>query len=200
MRDAVADIISELRYGVVDNVISELRAAWCIYPPELRFNPYHDPSNGRFTSGGGSGSGLTSSAVSGIINTGAKSGAKKTPGWQERHAELMYEEIRHRSTDIKRISESTPFTERSVEEIKQHMFIKEHRFLDGSVRRFDSDFDQAQAWDRLSKGKGTKTDIEMLKHEYVELTQMRIYGYAYETAHKIANSKHNWWAMVEKEK
>ncbi len=67
MRDVVEDIITELRYGVIDNVISELRAAWCIYPPELRFNPNHDPSNGRFTSGGGNGSGLTSSAVSGKI-------------------------------------------------------------------------------------------------------------------------------------
>lgn len=39
----------------------------------------------------------------------------------------------------------------------------------------------------------------MLKHEYVELTQMRIHNYVYEKAHEIANKYHNWWAMVEKE-
>lgn len=142
---------------------------------------------------------LDKSAGSGIMNTGAISGAKKTFGWQERHGERMYEEIRHRTTDVKKIAKHTPFKESAVEEIKQHMFFKEHKFADGSIRRFDSDFDQAQAWDRLSQGKGTKTDIEMLKHEYVELTQMRLHGYDYETAHAIANSKHNWWAMVEKE-
>lgn len=163
---------------------------------ELRFNPNHDPKNGRFTSGDG----VDISGGSGIISSGAVSGAKKTSGWQDRHGERMYEEIRHRSTDVKRISECTPFKEKAVEEIKQHMFFKEHRFSNGTIRRFDPDFDQAQAWDRLTKGKGTATDIEMLKHEYVELTQMRIHGYDYETAHDIANSKHNWWAMVEKEK
>lgn len=111
----------------------------------------------------------------------------------------MYEEIRHRTTDVKNIAKHTPFKKGAVEEIKQHMFFKEHKFADGSTRRFDSDFDQAQAWDRLSQGKGTKADIEMLKHEYVELTQMRLHGYDYETAHDIANSKHNWAKMLIKE-
>lgn len=142
---------------------------------------------------------VDNSAGSGIINTGGYSGAKKTPGWRERHGERMYEEIRHRTTDVKRIAENTQFTESAVEEIKQHMFFKEHRFADGTVRRFDSDCDQSDAWDRLFQGKGTETDVEMLKHEYVELTQMKLYGYDYEKAHEIANSKHNWWAMVEKE-
>lgn len=135
----------------------------------------------------------------GIINTGAISGAKKTPGWQDRHAEQMYEQIRHRTTDVKKISENTIFKESAIEEIKQHMFFKEHKFADGTVKQFDYDFDQAQAWDRLSKGVGTETDLLMLKHEYVELTQMRLYGYDYETAHAIANKIHNWWAAVEKE-
>lgn len=135
-----------------------------------------------------------------IINTGAISGAKKTAGWQDRHAEKMYEEIRHRTTDIKRISEYTSFSEKAVQEIKQHMFFKEHKFEDGTIHRFDPDFDQVQAWDRLSQGKGSNIDIEMLKHEYVELTQMRIHGYAYEKAHEIANKHHNWWELAEKEK
>ncbi len=132
------------------------------------------------------------SVESGIIKTGAYSGAKKTEGWQSRHAELMYEEIRHRTTDVKKISENTPFTEGAVSSIKNHMFEKEHKFEDGSHRRFDSDFDQAQAWDRLSQGKGTETDIVMLKHEYIELTQMELNGFTYEEAHSIANTYHNW--------
>ena len=142
---------------------------------------------------------VDNSVNSGIINTGVFSGAKKTFGWENRHGELMYEEIRHRTTDVKKISEFTPFTESAVEEIKQHMFFAEHKFADGSVKRFDSDFDQAQAWDRLSQGKGTDADIMLLKHEYVELTQMRLHGYDYETAHEIANRYHNWAEILLKE-
>lgn len=136
------------------------------------------------------------SGKSGIIKTGGISGAKKTPGWKDRHAELMYEEIRKRTTDCKKISENTIFTEKAVEEIKEHMFTKKHRFADGSVRMFDSDFEQAQAWDRLTKGTHTDLDVLMLKHEYVELTQMRLHDLVYEDAHEIANSKHNWFRML----
>ena len=142
---------------------------------------------------------IDKTAKGGIIKSGAYSGAKKTEGWQNRHAERMYEEIRHRKGDVKKIAQNTMFKESAVEEIKQHMFFKKHVFADGTVRRFDSDFDQAQAWDRLSQGNGTESDIEMLKHEYVELTQMRLHGYDYETAHDIANSKHNWAKMLIKE-
>lgn len=166
---------------------------------EERGKPYHD-EKGRFASADGSSvKSVDKSGESGIMESGAYSGAKKTEGWQSRHGELMYEEIRHRTTDVKSIAKHTPFKESAVEEIKQHMFFKEHEFADGSIKRFDSDFDQAQAWDRLSRGKGTKADIEMLKHEYVELTQMRLHGYVYETAHDIANSKHNWAKILIEE-
>ena len=139
---------------------------------------------------------IETSIQDGIINTGGVSGAKKTPGWKDRHAELMYEEIRKRTTDCKKISENTIFTEKAVEEIKDHMFTKKHRFADGSVRMFDSDFEQAQAWDRLTKGTHTDLDVLMLKHEYVELTQMRLHDLVYEDAHEIANSKHNWFRAL----
>ena len=55
MVDYVEMLIAELRYGVIDNMLSEARANMYMYPEELRVNSYHDPSNGRFTSGGGSG-------------------------------------------------------------------------------------------------------------------------------------------------
>lgn len=138
-------------------------------------------------------------AKSGIINTGAQSGAKKTEGWQDRHADRMYEEIRHRTTDAAAISKNTVFTEKAATEIKQHMFVKEHRFADGSIKRFDSDFEQAQAWDRLTQGNGSESDLVLLKHEYVELTQMRLYNYDYETAHEIANKYHNWAKIIVEE-
>lgn len=142
------------------------------------------------------GKSVEKSGKSGIIKTGGTSGAKKTPGWKDRHADLMYEEIRKRTTDCKKISDNTIFTEKAVKEIKEHMFMKKHRFADGSVRMFDSDFEQAQAWDRLTKGNHTELDVLMLKHEYVELTQMRLHDLVYEDAHEIANSKHNWFKAL----
>lgn len=142
---------------------------------------------------------VAKSADGGIINTGAFSGAKKTPGWQDRHGKKMYEEIRHRKTDVKKISENTNFKESAVEEIKQHMFYQKHKFKNGTIRQFDYDFDQAQSWDRLSQGKETKTDLILLKHEYVELTQMRLHDYDYETAHDIANKYHNWAKAIIEE-
>ena len=139
---------------------------------------------------------LAKSENGGIINSGGFTGAKKTPGWEDRHAELMYEEIRHRTNDAKRISSHTIFKESAVEEIRQHVFIEKHHFEDGRYERFLPDFEQAQAWERLARGEGTVVDLELLKHEYVELTQIRLHGYVYEQAHEIANKKHNWWAML----
>lgn len=133
--------------------------------------------------------------------SGALSGAKKTEGWEDRHAKRFYEEIRNRKAgvDAKKIAKYTPFTEKAAEEIRQHMFIKDQPLDYGrNVRPFYPDYEQAQAWQRLTEGNGTDLDVIMLKHEYVELTQMRLHGYVYEEAHAIADRYHNWWmALVE---
>jgi hypothetical protein len=113
---------------------------------------------------------------------------------------LFYEEVRHRTTDVKRIAENTMFTEKAVEEIKQHLFFKEHDFGGGIIGRFAPEFEQAQAWDRLTQGTHSELDILLLRHEYVELTQMRLHGYDYPSAHTIANRYHDWWSALVKER
>ena len=63
--------------------------------------------------------------------------------------------------------------------------------------RFAADYDQAQAWQRLVEGKHIReSDLIFLRHEYVELTRMRVHGYNYDTAHEIANKWHNWSALA----
>ena len=136
-------------------------------------------------------------------NSGAVSGAKKTPGWQDRHAERYYEGVRRRKpgVDASKIAKHTEFTEEQAEDIRQHMFIREQPLENGTrIARFAPDFDQAQAWQRLTEGRGTDTDILMLKHEYLELTEMREHGYNYDEAHAIANEKYNWWEAVFNER
>ena len=135
--------------------------------------------------------------------TGGYSGAKKTTGWQQRHAETYYEEIRNRKpgVDAEKISKYTDFTKEQAEDIRQHMFIREQPLDNGTrMERFAPDYEQAQAWQRLTEGKGTETDVLLLKHEYLELTEMRKHGYNYDEAHDIANSVYNWWNAVVNQK
>ena len=99
--------------------------------------------------------------------------------------------------DAKKIAAHTPFKESAIEEIRQHVFIKEH-MQDGKMQRFSTDFDQAQAWQRLTEGRGrTDADLNFLKHEYVELTQIRLRGYHYNKAHSIANLHCNWGELID---
>lgn len=132
-----------------------------------------------------------------------QSGAKRTIGWKEKHANLYYEEIRNRKpySDAKKIaSHISEFNEEQVEEIRQHMFIKEQPRM-GTMKRFDPDYDQAQVWQRLVEGNNIKkSDITMLKHEYMELTIMKETGCTYEEAHNQANEVYNWFKEMIKER
>ncbi len=134
--------------------------------------------------------------------SGGISGAKKTDGWEERHAKRFYGNVRKRSpyVDAKRIARHCKeFSLKQLEAIRQHMFVETHDLDKGNVR-FDPDPDQAQAWQRLTEGRGTDLDVLMLKHELEELTLMRRRGYNYDEAHEKANRKYNWWEELQKAK
>ena len=91
------------------------------------------------------------------------------------------------------------FTVDQIEDIRQHIFIRKQPRSDGYFR-FDSDYDIAQAWQRLTDGKDIReSDIMLLMHEYEELTIMRNTQCTYEEAHDLANSKYNWWEALMKE-
>lgn len=122
----------------------------------------------------------------------APSGAITDSNKQQKHAELYYREIRKRKNDVLKIVNATGWKAEHIEMIKNHVFIQEH-LLEGRLQRFYPNYDQAQAWQRLTEGKSIKgSDIVFLRHEFVELTQMRLYGYKYYQAHRIANKRHNW--------
>ncbi len=133
--------------------------------------------------------------------SGGYSGAKKTEGWEDRHAEQYYEEVRNRKpfVDAKKIAQHVDFTERQIEDIRNHVFIFEQP-RDGTRKRFDPDFDQSQAWQRLVDGNGIRrSDIVFLQHEYYELTIMREQGYTYEKAHELTNQVFNWQDILDEE-
>jgi len=131
-----------------------------------------------------------------------ETGAKKTIGWEDRHADRYYEEVRKRKpySDARHIAPRTRYNVEQIEEIRQHVFIKKH-MRDGREIRFDADYDQAQAWQRLSTGQSVwDSDMIWLEHEYFELTLMRENGYTYDQAHVITNQTYNWHERVEEEK
>lgn len=128
--------------------------------------------------------------------TTVPAGAIKDPIRQQKHAETYYEFIRKRKDDVAKIAKHTGWKESAIQQVKEHVFLKEH-MLQGKMQRFYPDYEQAQAWQRLIDGKKIKdTDYVFLKHEFVELTQMRIHGYSYEQAHDIANKHHNWQSLI----
>lgn len=138
-----------------------------------------------------------------VCPVGAASGALDGDSPEgEAHAELYYESIRNRvsDSDVEKIARNINFPEKVVKDIKNHIFLDEHDFGQGLVGRFDPDYHIAQAWQRLETGKHTELDIMFLKHELVELTQMKKHGYIYKDAHIIANRFHNWECEIIKQK
>ena len=140
------------------------------------------------------------------VKTGGKileSGAKRGPGWEERHAELYYEEIRNRKpySDANLIVQNVSgFSAEDIEQIRQHVFINEIE-RDGRLERFNADFDQAQVWQRLTEGKRMwDSDVLFLEHERMELTIMKETGCSYEDAHEQTTKVFDWWKAHEEEK
>ena len=133
---------------------------------------------------------------SGIINTGAVSGALNPMSKQaEQHAVRYYESVRHMKTDTMKISEATGISKDKLDKIKEHVFIKEHELIDGK-RRFDPDYEMAQSWQRLLSGDYKEQDIVLLKHEYAELRYMEK-GLSQSEAHIKASRKYNFAKYCE---
>lgn len=111
------------------------------------------------------------------------------------HSELYYEEMRNRKQGyiIKKMSKNANISENAAKDIYQHIFIKEHIFQDGSVKRFDPDYHMAESFRRILEGKDIKPhDIVMLKHEKLELSLMKKYNMVYEEAHSLAETKYSY--------
>lgn len=104
----------------------------------------------------------------------------------QKHAETYYEEIRHMSTDVKKIAKNTEFSEQEINKIKNYLFMEAHQ-LDGGYRRFDPSFDIASSWQRLIQNRIEPHDITLLKHELLEI-QLVEAGMSQRTAHNYAQN------------
>ena len=117
--------------------------------------------------------------------SGGISGAISDPFSKEAiaHAELYYEEIRHRNDDIAKIAERTGFTKEQVLKVKNYLFIETH-CLGERVCRFDPSFEIAESWQRLSDHNQViqEHDKLLIPHELIEMYYV-MRGYSQDKAH-----------------
>ena len=117
----------------------------------------------------------------------------------EKHAFRFYEETRKRKTDVASIAKNIGWKEESIRKIKNHLFINKHDLGGEEKETFYPSYDIAVSWQNLTDGKNiSEKDIILLKHEYLELTIMKVKNIPYAPAHKIAEEKHNYKKAVEK--
>ncbi|MFP3153117.1 phage head morphogenesis protein [Lachnospiraceae bacterium ZAX-1] len=112
------------------------------------------------------------------------------------HAELYYEEIRRRKSDIEAIAKNTGYSKNSIALIKNHIFIKKHDLDKEIPSRFDPDYDMAVSWQHLIDGKNIREmDLVLLGHELAECKYMKD-GMNYFEAHKLAEKEFNYSKYV----
>ena len=116
---------------------------------------------------------------------------------QDKHAVLYYESLRNRDRNIliNKISKSSKIHPKSIKNVLEHVLDNEYNLTNGRSR-FYPDYDMAQSFQRLLEGKPLKHDIVMLKHERLEYELMNRYGFIYDDAHRMAESKYNYSMLL----
>ena len=111
-------------------------------------------------------------------------------------AEMYYEEIRHFSTDSKKIADTIGKEESDIRKIKAYLF-EDDSLIDpdtGESRQFDPDCAIAQSWQRLMNGKDIKLhDKTLIEHELLEMKiKQENPGIDHVKAHELASEKYNY--------
>ncbi|MBN1007411.1 hypothetical protein [Amphritea pacifica] len=111
-------------------------------------------------------------------------------------ADELYDAIRASDTDVSTIAANTGIKPQNIQKVKDHVFYNEHlldKYVDYGIpaerARFDSDLNQAQAWQRLENGTYTDADITWLKHETTERWYEIKHNSGYTDAHNAAERK-----------
>lgn len=129
--------------------------------------------------------------------TGVSTGARSVQQFfaAEKEATAYYNSIRERSDDIAKISRSTGYSERFIQNVKEHVFFNTHR-MSGMTSRFFADYDIAIAWQRMINGEHTSRDLLLLRHEHLERAVEKRYNLSYEQAHALAEKKYAWDTVI----
>lgn len=127
-----------------------------------------------------------------IMKSGAVSGVRNPySDAANKHAERYYGLVRSMTTDVKKIAETTGYSEQEIQGIKNYIFIDEHDLGDQGVRQFDPDYMMGESWRRLIEGKPEQHDLTLIHHEILEKKLMQD-GMSQEKAHIKASAKYNY--------
>lgn len=115
---------------------------------------------------------------------------------RDKIAKQLYEQIRNRKkeNEVKAIAKNSNFTIDEISRIYDHVFIRNHKFKNGTIHRFDADYYMAHSWIRLRNGKKIYNhDFTMLYHELAEESIMgERLDIFYEDVHKEVEKKYNY--------
>ena len=80
---------------------------------------------------------------------------------REKIAIELYEQItnRKKTYEIDAVSKNSGFKVENINKVYDHVFIREHKFKDGSVHKFYPDYYMAHSWLRLREGKNIQNMI-----------------------------------------
>ena len=135
---------------------------------------------------------VVKSGRSGIIKSGAVSGARNPYGdAANKHAEKYYGLVRKMKTDVARIAKTTGIPEQDIQSIKDYLFIQKHDLGGSEKKRFDPDYMIGESWKRLIDGKPESHDLTLIKHEIMEKDLMSK-GMSQDEAHIAATAKYNY--------
>ncbi|MCP3921057.1 MAG: hypothetical protein GY714_00580 [Desulfobacterales bacterium] len=119
---------------------------------------------------------------------------EKGPKKAKKSANDLYNDIRNSNTDVANIAKYYKLKPKRLQNIKNYLY-------DNKEKNFTPHKRTAEAWIRLSKGKGTIHDKLLLKHETAEMyyndwikKNPEMYKQKYEPldSHDLANEKYDW--------
>lgn len=109
------------------------------------------------------------------------------------HAEMYYNEIRHMTSDVKKISENVGIDLQTVVRVKNYLFYDIHVLDNDRIGRFDPSFEIAESWRRLAFDPIhlKKHDKLLIPHEILEI-KLKDAGYSHDEAHYIASQSYDY--------
>lgn len=121
--------------------------------------------------------------------------------YENNWAENYYEEIRHKSTDCKKIAERLKLKESDIVAIKNYLFYDKSWYNDltGEFERFAPDPAIGQSWQRLAEGKTILPhDRTLINHELYEMQiKHDNHGISHSDAHTMATLRYNYQGEAE---
>lgn len=127
-----------------------------------------------------------------IIKSGAISGARNPYGKSaSKHAEKYYGLVRNMTTDVRKIAQTTGYSEKEIQEVKNFIFMDKHDLGGNELEYFKPDYMMSESWRRLMQGTPEEHDLTLIKHEIMEKDLMKK-GFTQEEAHNITSKVYNY--------